>query len=143
MAVGRSIHVGGSYGRAQAVVVWALDNWEDFDAWCCIKGIDPFELPAHRMYNLAIFALKEGKTEEQLEALESELRRCDAYKHPIKDMTVLRAKYFKATPTTKKVEPEPEEPRRYVPSWYKGEAAAAKIALVQAKAMPKSLNINK
>lgn len=88
------------YGRVAAVVGWALDNWQYFDAWCCIKGVDPLELPAYRFYNLALFAIMEGKDDEQQVEIEEQLAKAEYYNpHPFHKPTGVANK-AKAVPRT-------------------------------------------
>lgn len=133
MAFGRSLHAGGSYGRAQAVVIWALENWQHFDAWCCVKGVDPSELNSLRLFNLALFYLREGRDEDALKELEQELRHADSYKHPLH---LLTSTYSKPR-AVKEVEALPKTPGGYVPSWWRGDEANAKYAMTMMKQLPK------
>lgn len=114
-----------SYGRASAVFLWVSSNWREFDAWCCIKGIDPLELPAYRFYNLALFRIKEGMDEEQLKDLEQTFKILDSVKHPLQD---LQPTERLARDSNIPSAPSPEERHTYIPPWWKGEQAAAKIA---------------
>lgn len=89
MAHWRGLPPGGSYGRAQGVVLWALNNWQVFDAWCCTKAIDPLELPSYRFHHMALFALKENRDDEQMEILNADLERLDKNLHPFLDLNVV------------------------------------------------------
>ena len=139
MAARRSLHAGGSYGRVQAVIIYGLRNFGDFDAWCCVKGIDPLELPAYRFFNLAFWYLQDGKTLEQLEELEKELADTDKDPHPLHDLKYQSAVTSKYKAVRRQaVEVPVEEQKRYVPSWWRGEHENAKIARKMMTALPKA-----
>lgn len=134
MAPRRYLHAGGSFGRVQAVVNWTLDitSWQRFDGWCCTKGIDPTELPAYRFYNLVIYHLMEGKTEEEEAAFMENLKTYDTIKHPLE---TLRLAIFA---TAKKIPVEPAyKSHKYVPSWWRGDTVNAKVAKTMMKSLPK------
>lgn len=141
MAVGRSLHAGGSFGRVQAGIIWALGNWQEFDAWCCIKSVDPLELPAYRFYNLIVWFLKEGKSEEQLELLELELRRADFDKHPLHIMTYSHVKpnsiVNRAIKDIEENDNSASDPKnQYVPSWWRGDHQNYNVAKQVMKTLP-------
>lgn len=154
MAFGGSLSPGGSYGRAQVVIGWAQDNWSHFDSWCCVKNIDPIELPAYRFYNLALTALKETfidadpeVTAQQLANLEQTLSDCDNIQHPLAMLrTTTTAKLVtlkKETETSTNVKPSLESRHAYIPPWYQGEEKAyqtAKLAQAGISALPKMQN---
>lgn len=118
-----------SYGRVAAVFQWALGNYQEFDAWCCTKNIDPLELPAYRFYNLALYALKEGMSDEQLVELEKTLLLCDSIQHPLHELG-LRYMVTNHKKTTSTSPNPPEERQKYVPPWWRGESVNAKMAMV-------------
>lgn len=118
-------------------MVWILDNWQDFDAWCCIKGVDPLEIPSYRFYNLAVFSLKENRTSEQIQTLEETLEASDMLLTPIEIMQRL-FRTAKVT-TTKKAKPSTPAAvkKEYVPSWWRGDAVNAKVAMKMMTQLPK------
>ena len=136
MAFRRSILTGGSYGRAQAVVVWALDNWVDYDTWCCLKGINIFEESCYRFHSLALLMIKDGMNEKELHELELTFKSCDDIKHPLQDMIVPSMIINNSKTELQRVETR----YKYVPSWWKGEDAAyrtAQAAMHGVSALPK------
>lgn len=138
MAAGGGLSTGGNYGRACAVVNWALDNWGEFDTWCCLKGLDPLELPSYRFHNLALYAIHEGMTEEQLLELENTLRLCDSVKHPLHELGSL---YIRTKETSSKTTSSKANKKHdYIPPWWRGEDNAfknAQAAMYGVKALPK------
>lgn len=129
MAPKRGLSTGGSYGRTYAILIWVEDNWPEFDTWCCIKNIDPLDLPAYRFFNLALLCIKENRNEESLKALEESLLLCDAVEHPFQ--TFLKGyKQRRVTVDTTKSEPNqgPQEKQKYIPPWYLGEDRAFQAA---------------
>lgn len=144
MASRRSLSPGGSYGRAQVIISWALSNWEFFDAWCCIKNIDPVYLSVYRFYNLALFCYKENLTEVQLLELELTLLECDDIQNPLQAISV-RRNGNKIFPVIKEQEAasssqSPEARHKYIPPWWQGEEKAyetAKVAMGGISALPK------
>ena|SRR5258705_9685786 len=144
MAIGGSLSPGGSYGRIQVTLHWVQDNWQHFDSWCCVKGIDPMDLPAYRFCNLAMTAIREDLYDadpdiqaRQLESLEETLITCDEIEHPLMR---LGKKYREANEKVSedqaqdqsKSQPQasPESRHKYIPPWYKGEEAAYKAAKI-------------
>lgn len=151
MVARRRLSPGGSYGRAQVLVNWVQDNWQHFDSWCCVRNIDPIDLPAYRLCNLALVVIKEDLhdddpdvTAQQLENLDKVLLGCDEINHPLMRLgvtysgkavvkRVVREEETQASPT-------PESRHKYIPPWYKGEEAAyqsAKIAQAGISSLPK------
>lgn len=121
-----------------------IENWHEFDGWCCINGIDPLELSAYRFHNLALYRLKEGMEVEQLAQLEIALEQCDDIKNPLHEFNIpkYQKKTIKSTPTQQQQPPSPKPPRqeirhKYIPPWWKGEEANAKIALNTMDNLPK------
>lgn len=138
MAPGRSLSPGGSYGRAQAIIYWALSNWQQFDGWCCSRNIDPSELPAYRFYNLALFVLKDGMLDEQVAELENILSLCDDLRHPCHDLKFVVPGIRLASPKVTAPQ-KPETRHKYIPPWWRGEAAAynsAKAAMAGVNSLP-------
>jgi hypothetical protein len=137
MVTFRGLSTGGSFGRCQAVLNWVEDNWQHFDSWCCSKNIDPIELPAYRFYNLALMAIKENRSEEQLEYLGQQLSTCDSVPHPLLNLTRitkigLNKQVMEETKTNVK--------QRYIPPWYLGEEKAfenARLAQQGISTLPK------
>lgn len=151
-----------SYGRVQGIFNWIDDNFEEFDGWCCEKGIDPAELPAYRVYNLAMRYLKEGRTPEGLTKLENSLRTLDSLGHPwlstVEDnlIAVTNSSQPNSPARVKKSSLTDDEQfalegltasatgkmvPRVMPDWYRGEEANYKIAknvMGQAQSLPKS-----
>lgn len=96
----------------------------------------PIELPCYRFYNLVVFYLKEGRSEEQIEALEMDLARLDVVKGPwdnslLKSNTGTRTRTTAAPSAEKKaimaakatMAPSVEEEPAYVPKWWNGDSA--------------------
>lgn len=132
-----------TYGRVYAVfsLIFEEENWRDFDAWCLIKNIEPLELPAYRFFNLAVFFLKEGKNEEQLEALEESLLRCDSIVHPFLEQIKVESKPIVNKQSSnnehRQNAPEPSDSRKdYVPSWWRGDSVNYKIAKTMMMTLP-------
>lgn len=137
MASRRSLCTGGSYGRVQEVITWALTNWQVFDGWCCVHQIDPLELSSLRFYNLVLYHLREDLTPESLESLEQDFKRVDGNKHPLLLLTYSSENQLKKKSAQKPKPPTIEEPKGYVPSWWRGDNANAKIAMNVMKQLPK------
>lgn len=86
MASRRRISRGKSYGRAQAIISYALEVWEEFGSWCLIHGIeDPWKLPSYRFGALVVFYLREDKVEEGLSIIEEALSEADDRIYPFFD----------------------------------------------------------
>jgi len=117
-------------------MIWALENWQEFDAWCCVKNIDPLELSSYRLYNLVLYHLQEGKDEEGLNDLESRFRRFDNIKHPLHDLLVKMTKPNKKK--IKVVEEPPETKHAFIPSWWRGDAQNYVVAKSVMKTLPKN-----
>ena len=130
MASWRCLHAGGSFGRVQVILSWTLDNWKQFDAWCCVRGIDPLELPSYRFYNLSLYALMEEKPEEQQAQYEGILQQADKVEYPILALrSLLGTNFFRATGKKPQRVSEPSKKKYgYVPSWWRGEEVNAKVA---------------
>lgn len=126
-----SLSPGGSYGRVQAIIAWAQTNWSDFDGWCCSKNIDPLELSAYRFYNLALWYLRDDKTEEGLALIEEQLSIFDQVQNPLSGLlsTSIKIVYAGGSSISKSGTPQPEEKPRYVPPWWRGDEINAKIAM--------------
>jgi len=146
-----SLH-GGSFGRVQGVIFWALDNWHAFDAWCLMKmnGTDPLVLPAYRLYNLLVCKLEDGLPDEHLAILHEGFERADAVKHPLFQVGIQKGVNPYTGKKTAEYVPPPEKQlsteeqmaerrRQYVgdnplrkayrvPDWWKGEEANAQAA---------------
>lgn len=126
-----------SYGRASAIFNWVFEHWREFDTWCCIRGLDPLDLPAYRFYNIALHILTEEMNPEQLAQFEYTLQLCDATKHPLHNLQ------YKLARNTETRVPEPsttEDRKKYIPSWWKGDQANYSNAMVAMKgvsALPK------
>jgi hypothetical protein len=75
--------------------------------------------------------MKEGMDSEALTELEKDLRKMDKIKHPLHELVFDTRK---KRPTT--AVPE-KKPVAYVPPWYRGETANAKIAMNVMKQLPK------
>lgn len=113
------------------MIIWVLEHWTEFDGWCCVKGVDPMELSSLRFYNLAMFYLRDGKTDEEVKDLHEELSLLDSIDHPLHMLYYNNPKVKKGT-TTSHPSPSPSpivsDNTGYVPSWWRGENANAKIA---------------
>lgn len=117
----------------QVIFNWALQNWEEFDAWCCVKGVDPLELPAYRFYNLVIYAIMEDKDVEQRSMLERQLKMAEQHQHPFQ---------LRHAPITQKTEKtlinEPKaKVQRYIPPWYRDEDYNYEIVKNVRRSLPK------
>lgn len=134
MASWRSLYVGGSYGRVQAVVTWALENWQDFDTWCCLKNIDPLDLPAYRFYYLIVAFVKEVNNYEDA-SFEENMAKFDAYGLPWENGALSTA--TNSANTTK--EKTSTDDKAYTPSWWRGDDANAKIAQTMMVSLPKQI----
>lgn len=127
----RGLPLGGSYGRVRAVLTWALDHWRDFDTWCCVRSVEPLELPAYRFYNLSLFVIKEGLEANQLAELEKTLTLCDETLHPFSALQPIRVISREAREPVQAT--SLRDKPKYIPPWYRGEEAAFKVAQVAMK----------
>lgn len=88
-----------------------------------------------RLYNLALFYLKDGRDEDSLKELEQELRHADSFKHPLH---LLYYGYSKTATKRAVTKSEPVKPQQgYTPSWWRGDTANAKYAMNMMKQLPK------
>lgn len=139
MATWRSIFAGGSFGRGQGVVNWLINNFGYFDAWCCAKNVDPLDLSAYRLYNLAVYCLKENLDTEALTLLDQQLMGFDHIKNPLTDFKIkkVKAKILSNEPQSIK----PKEKYEYIPPWWQpNEEAAyanAQVAIQGINKLPK------
>jgi hypothetical protein len=56
-------------------MLWVAEEWDDFDTWCLLRGIDADSLPARRLVNMACACLTEGLEKDRVTALFSEFER--------------------------------------------------------------------
>lgn len=167
MASGRRIHGGKKWGRAQALVAFAADVWEEFDAWCFVRGVEnPWRLPSWKFASLLMHYLKDDKTEEGLAKIDTFLETADATPHVyLSDSFRLIFREFSGLlrtldlgslePSKKTLDfpvspdlPVEERKRREaaasnkayrVPEWWNGERANYQIARSMMGALPKKI----
>lgn len=164
MAARRHVHVGENFGRAQAVINFALDSWDEFDGWCLIHGIqeNPWKLPSYRFGALVVAYMKDDRTQEGLDLINGSLKEADNLPHPFEDPGFLRTVKIMAsiltTPSSETVTtviksslsdlPIEERKRReaaaagkpyIVPSWWVGERTAFKTAKSMMGVLPKKI----
>ncbi len=118
-----------SYGRTVAAFNWAEGNFEYFDAWCCVRGIDPLDLPAYRFYNVVLYCMKDDKTDEGLTMIEQYFSAFDSMEHPLKEL-------IKPGKNSRSKTIKPESRHSYVPPWWRGDTQNASIALKVMKEVP-------
>lgn len=114
-----------SYGRAVAVFQWVTNNFEYFDSWCCIKNVDPLELPAYRFYNLAIYCMKEHLDEDKLKLFEQQFLACDIVKNPLCELKIKPVKTVLSTTSNEPQSIKPKEKYEYIPPWWQPNEEAA------------------
>lgn len=160
--IGDEYSGGKSFGRAQAVIFFALDSWDEFDSWCLMHGIqgDPWKLPSYRFGALIVAYMKDDKTQEGLNLINESLNEADRLPHPFADPTFRRT--LKAmgsvlstssTSTTidnirlpdlpieeRKRQEAAEKGKPYrVPDWWQGEKANYKMARSMMGVLPKKI----
>jgi hypothetical protein len=57
------------FSRIIAILMYAVNNWTDFDGWALSKGFDPLEIPARRLVAAAWLFLTEPMDYEQKDKL--------------------------------------------------------------------------
>lgn len=96
MATWGCVH-GGKYGRVQAVINVALDDFSTFDTWCLTKGFDPLEVPGYRFYNAILAWIKDGLAEEDVIKIESTLGEADYIPHPFLSAVPFESPFVETT----------------------------------------------
>lgn len=71
------------YGTAQALIIWALDNWLETEGWAVSKGCNLLELPSRRMVSLVYYRLIEDLDEEGRAKLQTSLDNAALIRDPI------------------------------------------------------------
>lgn len=91
------------------------------------------EIPSYRFYNVALYSLKENKEPEHVALIDQALKEADFQPAPIDLMKSL----FKTKPSKTRTVRREESKKQYVPSWWRGEDANAKIAMNMMQTLPK------
>jgi len=129
-----------------------MSDWGEVDAWCCIRGIDPLDLPAYRLFNVLVYMLKENLDEDQRLALQHNLEDMDKVRHPLHRVEVFQTTPVYKTSSSQRIERPVEDlspaeqaqaraeargkPYR-VPDWYLGDNAAGRRATQMMTKLPK------
>jgi hypothetical protein len=168
LAPRRRIHGGKSQGRAQALISFALEYWEEIGSWCYLRGVDDiWNIPSYKFAGLVLAYLKDDKTSEGLAEIDNLLANADELDPPFKSPQFrLFAKAMasvlggvieddKGVSKSSKIQEEiiaelPTEERKRreaeaagkayrVPEWWRGERANYKIASSMMGTLPKKI----